>query len=257
MDAIDLNSDLGEGYGAYRLGHDAQLMQVISSANVACGFHAGDPRTMRASARLARELGVGIGAHPGFPDRVGFGRRVLQASSEEITTDVLYQIGALAAFCRAEGLTLQHVKPHGALYNVAARDAAVAAAIVDAVARFDAGLFLFAPPYSVIEEAAQRRSVPIAREIFADRAYERDGSLTPRALPGAVVTETQEVIARTIRMLRDGTVVARTGEEIAMSGQTICVHGDTADAAALLRDLRTALEAEGIRVRPVGAPRAS
>jgi UPF0271 protein len=257
MDAIDLNSDLGEGYGAYRLGHDAELMKVISSANVACGFHAGDPRTMRDSARLAREHAVGVGAHPGFPDRVGFGRRVLHAGPEEITTDVLYQIGALAAFCRAEGLRLQHVKPHGALYNMAARDATVAAAIVDAVARYDAGLFVFAPPHSALEEAAQGSGVLVAREIFADRAYERDGSLTPRSVPGAVVTETQEVIARTIRMIREGTVVARTGEEIAMSGQTICVHGDTADAAALLRDLRTALEAGGIRVRPVGSLHAS
>ena len=253
MDVIDLNSDLGEGFGAYTLGHDAEIMQVVSSANVACGFHAGDPRTMRASVRLAGEHGVGVGAHPGFPDRVGFGRRVLHADADEITTDVLYQIGALAAFCRAEGLALQHVKPHGALYNVAARDSGVAEAVVSAVAAFGAALYLFAPPHSALAEAAERRCVPVAREIFADRAYERDGSLTPRTLPGAGITETQQVIARTIRMVREGTVVARTGEEIAMSGQTICVHGDTADAATLLRHLRTALEREGIRVQPVGA----
>src|SRR5690348_5706792 len=220
MDVIDLNSDLGEGFGAYKLGHDAEIMQIVSSANDACGFHAGDPRTMRASVRVAREHGVGVGAHPSFPDRVGFGRRVLHADADEITTDVLYQIGALAAFCRAEGLALQHVKPHGALYNVAARDAGVAEAVVSAVAAFDAALYLFAPPHSALAEAAERGHVPVAREIFADRAYERDGSLTPRTLPGAVITETEEVIARTVRMVREGTVVARTGEEIPMSGET-------------------------------------
>lgn len=253
MDVIDLNCDLGEGFGAYSKGDDAGLLRVVSSANIACGFHAGDPRTMQAAVRLARDHGVGIGAHPGFPDRVGFGRRPLQAGAEEITTDVLYQIGALAAFCQAEGALLQHVKPHGALYNMAVHDATVAAAIVEAIARYDPGLLLFAPLNSALEQAALRRGLPIARELFADRAVERDGSLVSRAKPGAVITDVQQVIARTLRMLRDGVVTAISGDEIPISGQTICVHGDTPDAVALLQRLRAALEAAGISVQPIGA----
>ena len=253
MNVVDLNSDLGEGFGAYTKGDDAALMAVISSANVACGFHAGDPRTMSAAVRLAREHSVGIGAHPGFPDRGGFGRRDLGASPEEIATDVLYQIGALAAFCRAEGAALQHVKPHGALYNMAVRDPRVAAAIVEGIARYDSQLLLFALPNSALAQAAISRGLPVAREIFADRAVEADGSLVARTKPGAVITDVHEVVARTLRMLRDGVVTAIGGEEVPMRGETICVHGDTPDAAALLRHLRAALEAEGIGVRPVGA----
>jgi len=252
MTTIDLNCDLGEGFGAYTLGDDAALMRVVSSANVACGFHAGDPRTMRRGVEMARAAGVAVGAHPGFPDRVGFGRRELGATAEEMTTDVLYQIGALAAFCAAEGLALQHVKPHGALYNLAARDRHVADAVVAAIARFDPTLILFAPPGSAMVQAASEHNLRVAREIFADRAVEPDGRLVARGAPGAVITESEAVIARTLRMIRTGRVTAINGQEIELTGETICVHGDTPDAVAILGSLRAALEAEGIGVRPVG-----
>jgi len=252
MTTIDLNCDLGEGFGAYTLGDDVALMRVVSSANVACGFHAGDPRTMRRGVEMARAAGVAVGAHPGFPDRVGFGRRDLGATAEEMTTDVLYQIGALAAFCAAEGLALQHVKPHGALYNLAARDRHVADAVVAAIARFDPTLILFAPPGSAMVQAASEHNLRVAREIFADRAVEPDGRLVARGAPGAVITESEAVIARTLRMIRTGRVTAINGQEIELTGETICVHGDTPDAVAILGSLRAALEAEGIGVRPVG-----
>ncbi len=252
MTTIDLNCDLGEGFGAYTLGDDAALMRVVSSANVACGFHAGDPRTMRRGVEMARAAGVAVGAHPGFPDRVGFGRRELGATAEEMTTDVLYQIGALAAFCAAEGLALQHVKPHGALYNLAARDRHVADAVVAVIARFDPTLILFAPPGSAMVQAASEHNLRVAREIFADRAVEPDGRLVARGAPGAVITESEAVIARTLRMIRTGRVTAINGQEIELTGETICVHGDTPDAVAILGSLRAALEAEGIGVRPVG-----
>ncbi len=249
---IDLNCDLGEGFGAYSMGDDTALMRVVSSANVACGFHAGDPRTMLRSVEIARAHGVAVGAHPGFPDRVGFGRRDLGATDEEITTDVLYQIGALAAFCAGAGTALQHVKPHGALYNIAARDRHVADAVVAAIARFDPSLLLFAPAGSALERAASDHHLRVAREIFADRAVERDGRLVARGAPGAVITDSEVVIARTLRMIRDGRVIAITGEEIEMTGETVCVHGDTPDAVGILGRLRAALETEGISVRPVG-----
>ncbi len=253
MTNIDLNCDLGEGFGAYTLGDDAALMRVVSSANVACGFHAGDPRTMLRSVEMARAHGVAVGAHPGFPDRVGFGRRDLEATGEEITTDVLYQIGALAAFCTAAGLALQHVKPHGALYNLAARDSRVARAVADAVARFDPTLLLFAPAGSAMEQVASDYNLRVAREIFADRAVERDGRLVARGAPGAVITDIEAVVARTLRMIRDGRVTAIDGEEIELTGETVCVHGDTPDAVGILARVLGALEAEGIGVRSVGA----
>ena len=252
MTTIDLNCDLGEGFGAYTLGDDTALMRVVSSANVACGFHAGDPRTMRRGVETARAHGVAVGAHPGFPDRVGFGRRDLGATDEEITTDTLYQIGALAAFCAAAGTALQHVKPHGALYNLAARDRHVADAVVAVIARFDPTLILFAPPGSAMVQAASEHNLRVAREIFADRAVEPDGRLVARGAPGAVITESEAVIARTLRMIRTGRVTAINGQEIELTGETICVHGDTPDAVAILGSLRAALEAEGIGVRPVG-----
>ncbi len=252
-DVIDLNSDLGEGFGRYTLGHDARLLQVVSSANIACGFHAGDPRTMQASVRLAHENGAGIGAHPGFPDLVGFGRRELRVSHDEIVTDIIYQIGALAGFCQAEGVRLQHIKPHGALYNMAAREPAVAHAILDAVVRFDPTTLLFVLPHSAFERTAREHNLRVVREIFADRAVEADGSLVARSKPGAVISDVQQVIGRTIRMIRMGVVTAITGEDIPMSGETICVHGDTPDAVVLLQRLRSALEDNGIRVQPVGS----
>lgn len=252
MMQIDLNSDLGEGFGAYTLGDDAALMRVISSANVACGFHAGDPRTMQRSVRLAAGNGVGVGAHPGFPDRVGFGRRDLLASPDEISADVTYQIGALAGFCRAEGIGLQHVKAHGALYNMAARDPLIARAVAEAIARVDSALLVFAPVGSAMAETASSLGLRVVREIFADRAVDPTGRLVPRGTPGAVITDPQTVVDRTVRMIREGAIQAIDGRDIPMSGDTICVHGDTPHAVALLERLRGALEAQGIQVQPVG-----
>ena len=252
MPSIDLNSDLGESFGRWTLGDDAALMESISSCSVACGFHAGDPEVMRRSVRLARDNGVAIGAHPGLPDLVGFGRRPMSVTPPEVEAFVLYQIGALEAIARAEGVKLQHVKPHGALYNMAIRDRVLAAAIARAVAAFDRSLLLFGLPGTELLRAGESAGLPIAAEGFADRAYEPDGSLTPRSNPGAVIHDPATVVARAVRMAREGAVVARNGEEIPMRVATICTHGDTPGSHELARRLREGLEAAGIKVRAVG-----
>ncbi|HDN79114.1 MAG TPA: LamB/YcsF family protein [Chloroflexi bacterium] len=249
---IDLNCDMGESFGRYRIGADEEMMTVITSANIACGYHAGDPLVMDKTVRLAVEYGVGIGAHPGFPDLMGFGRRNMSLSPEEIENYVLYQIGALAAFARAAGTKLAHVKPHGALYNMAAKDLQMAQAIARAVARFDKGLILVCPPNSEMEKAARELGLRVAREGFADRAYNADGSLRSRRLPGALIEDPQEAAERVVRMVKEGIVVAYTGEEIPMQVETICVHGDTPAAVEIAKAVRKALEAAGIEVVPMG-----
>jgi len=249
---IDLNCDMGESFGRYRIGADEEMMTVITSANIACGYHAGDPLVMDKTVRLAVEYGVGIGAHPGFPDLMGFGRRNMSLSPEEIENYVLYQIGALAAFAQAAGTKLAHVKPHGALYNMAAKDLQMAQAIARAVARFDKGLILVCPPNSEMEKAARELGLRVAREGFADRAYNADGSLRSRRLPGALVEDPQEAAERVVRMVKEGIVVAYTGEEIPMQVETICVHGDTPAAVEIAKAVRKALEAAGIEVVPMG-----
>lgn len=249
---IDLNCDMGESFGRYRIGADEEMMTVITSANIACGYHAGDPLVMDKTVRLAVEYGVGIGAHPGFPDLMGFGRRNMSLSPEEIENYVLYQIGALAAFAQAAGTKLAHVKPHGALYNMAAKDLQMAQAIARAVARFDKGLILVCPPNSEMEKAARELGLRVAREGFADRAYNADGSLRSRRLPGALIEDPQEAAERVVRMVKEGIVVAYTGEEIPMQVETICVHGDTPAAVEIAKAVRKALEAAGIEVVPMG-----
>jgi UPF0271 protein len=251
--SIDLNCDLGESFGRWTLGHDAELMRSITSANVACGFHAGDPGVMRETVRLAREHGVAVGAHPGFPDLVGFGRRNKAASPREIEDFVLYQIGSLAGIAAAEGVKLQHVKAHGALYNMAVRDRALADAIARAVASFDKTLILFGLPRSELLRAGQAAGVPVAAEGFADRSYEPDGSLTPRVQEGSVIHDPNAVVRRAVRMARDEVVTASNGESIPMHVRTICTHGDTPGSHELTRLLREGLEREGIAVRAVGA----
>ena len=248
---IDLNSDVGESFGAYRLGADAEVMRNISSANVACGYHAGDPGVMRQTVRLAREAGVSIGAHPGFPDLVGFGRRELAASPRDVEDMVLYQIGALAAIARAEDVPLSHVKAHGALYNMAARDRRLADAIVRAVVAFDRSLVLFGLPGSELLEAGQAAGLAVASEGFADRAYQPDGSLAPRAREGSVIDDPDEVVRRSMGMITDGRVTAIDGSEVSLIVDTLCVHGDTPGAHELTRRLRADLERHGIDVRPV------
>ncbi len=250
---IDLNSDLGESFGRWTLGDDAALMMSITSANVACGYHAGDPGVMRSTVSLARDAGVAVGAHPGFPDLAGFGRRNMAATPREVEDFVLYQIGALAGIAAAEGVRLRHVKPHGALYNMAIRDAALAGAIARGVAAFDRSLILFGLPGSELLDAGERAGLRVAAEGFADRAYDADGSLTPRTRPGSVIHEAHEVIARAVRMARDGVVRATNGVDIPMRVDTICTHGDTPGSHELTRQLRAGLEAAGVAVRALDA----
>jgi UPF0271 protein len=230
------------------MGQDAALMESISSANVACGFHAGDPATMRATIALAREKGVAVGAHPGFQDLVGFGRREMKASAAEVQDLVLYQVSALAGMAAAQGVRLQHVKAHGALYNMACRDRALADAIAAAVASFDPSLILFGLPASELIRAGAAAGLRTAAEVFADRAYDPDGSLTARSKPGSVIHDTPTVVQRAIRMVRDKQVVAVDGSTIQLQADTICLHGDTPGAAEHARAVRTGLEEAGIRV---------
>lgn len=250
---IDLNSDLGESFGPWPMGQDAALMDSISSANVACGFHAGDPGTMRATIAMAREKGVAIGAHPGFPDLVGFGRREMKASPAEVQDFVLYQVAAIAGMAAAQGTTLQHVKAHGALYNMACRDRALADSIAKAVASLDRSLILFGLPDSELLRAGEAAGLRVAAEVFADRAYEPDGALTPRSRPGSVIHDTATVVARAIRMVRNKEVVAVDGSVIKLQADTICLHGDTPGAADHARAVRRGLEDAGIEIRSLRA----
>jgi 5-oxoprolinase (ATP-hydrolysing) subunit A len=250
MREIDLNCDVGEGGGA-----DAEILAHVTSANVACGFHAGGPATMRATVALAAARGVAIGAHPGLADVDGFGRRAARPSPEETYEVVLYQIGALGAFTAAAGVQLQHVKPHGTLYNLAAADARIAAAIARAVRDVDRRLVLFGLAGSRLIEAGVAEGLRTASEVFADRGYRADGTLVPRDAPGALVTDPREVVLRAVRMAREGRVTAVTGATVGVRADTLCVHGDTPGAAVLARALREALVAEGLTLRAVGRNR--
>ena len=252
---IDLNSDLGESFGAWTMGADELLMTSITSANVACGFHAGDPSVMRRTIALAKVHGVAIGAHPGFSDLVGFGRRELQASPGEVEDMVLYQVAALAGVAAAEGMRLQHVKAHGALYNMAARDASLAAAIARAVAALDRSIILLGVPNSPLLSEGEKAGLEVAAEVFADRSYEPDGSLTPRRLPGSVISDPSQVVDRAVHMVQTGSVVARNGAVVSIRSDTICLHGDTPGSADLARRIRDALESAGIIVTPLREPR--
>jgi 5-oxoprolinase (ATP-hydrolysing) subunit A len=253
---VDLNADVGESFGAWSLGQDPALMRLITSANVACGFHAGDPGVMRATVALAREHGVAVGAHPGFPDLAGFGRRELQVAPADVEDFVVYQVGALAGIAASQGVRLQHVKPHGALFNMAVRDAALADAIARAVAMIDRSMILFGLPGSELVAAGQRAGLRTACEVFADRAYRADGTLMPRSEPGAVIDDPDAVERRVIGMVRDRAVQAADGSRVPLTIDTICLHGDTPDAAALAGRVRGALENAGIDVVAVGSPHA-
>lgn len=250
---IDLNADVGESFGAYAIGHDAGLMRSITSANVAAGFHAGDPSVLRATIQLAKSHGVAVGAHPGFPDLAGFGRRDMHLSPREAEDLMLYQIGAVAGVAHAEGVTLQHVKPHGALYNMAARDAGLAAAVARAVAAYSHSLILLGLPDSELLKAGRSLGLQVASEVFADRAYEPDGSLASRKKPGAVIHDVDAVIGRAVRMATERTVVAIDGSIVHVAADTICVHSDTPGADGLAAKLRTALEGAGVAVKPIAA----
>lgn len=247
--AIDLNSDLGEGFGPFRVGADEALFPLISSANVACGFHGGDPQMMDLTVRSAKEHAVAVGAHPGFPDRAGFGRRAIAASLAEIQSDVLYQLGALAAFCRAADVELRHVKAHGALYNQAVTDIGIAGAIAAAVREFDSDLHFFAIPGSRLHEAGETAGLTVIREAFADRAYLGDGSLVPRSRPGAVIHDADLVADRMVRLVTEGLVETIDGEDIAVVADTICIHSDTPGAAGVATAIAERFREAGIEIR--------
>jgi UPF0271 protein len=248
---FDFNCDMGESFGAWKLGLDEDVIRFITSANIACGFHAGDPATMRRTVRLAEAHGVGIGAHPGFPDLQGFGRRNLAATPDDVRADLVYQIGALTGFTAAK--RLQHVKPHGALYNMAVPGGELARAIGEAVLDADPSMVLVLLAGSKWAEQAEKMGLRVAREAFADRALMPDGTLVPRSRPGAVIHDTQQVIERSVRLATEKTVVAISGEVVHVDADTLCLHGDTPGAVALASALRAALEAAGVVLAPLGA----
>lgn len=246
---IDLNCDMGESYGAGRTGNDDALMPLVTSANIACGYHGGDPGTMHHAVRLAQQHGVSIGAHPAYPDLQGFGRRPMQLSAQEVYDIVLYQVGALEAYTRAGGGKLHHVKPHGALYNQASTDEELASAIATAVFYFDKSLILFGPPGSELEKSATRLGIPFCGEAFADRTYQPDGSLTPRALPNALIRDTVQCLQQVWQILEKGTVTATDGSIVPMNAGTICIHGDGLHAVEFARAIRQSLTEKGVRLQ--------
>lgn len=249
MYVIDLNSDIGESFGAYKMGDDAAVMKSITSANVACGFHAGDPLVLKKTVSLCSEMGVAVGAHPGYPDLTGFGRRNMACSPDEVYADCLYQIGAAAAFCRANGLSLQHVKPHGAMYNQAAKSAELAGAITRAIKDAGGNLILIGLANSEFERAAMDNGVLFAAEAFADRAYMPDGSLVPRSRPGSVIHDAGLAAGRVVRMATEGTVEAIDGTIIKFRPASVCMHGDTPEAVEMASAVRSALEKAGVSIK--------
>lgn len=252
--SIDLNADLGESFGAWTMGDDPGMLAFVTSANVACGFHAGDPRVMDRTVALAVKAGVALGAHPSHYDLRGFGRRTIAADPAEVEADVVYQVGALAAFVSSHGKALVHVKPHGALYNQAAVDPGLARAIARGVARVSRGLVLVGAASSEpMRKAAEAEGLRFAAEAFADRAYERDGTLVPRGRAGAVITDSAEAAGRAVRIASEGRIAAIDGTVIALAADTLCLHGDTPGAVEHARAVRTALEAAGITVRPLAS----
>jgi len=254
LKSIDLNSDVGESFGIYSLGLDEEVIPLISSANIACGYHAGDPAVMRHTVALAKKSGVGLGAHPGLPDLVGFGRRNMDVSLEEIKDFVTCQIGALQAVAALQGARLQHVKPHGALYNMAGKNPAIWDAVAEVMAGLDERLILFVlagADRPELESIGKRRGIRIAFEFFADRAYNTDGSLVSRKLPGAVIHDNDVVAAKVLKFVKEGKVKTIEGSDIELKAETICVHGDNPKALALVKKIRETLGGAGVAVKPV------
>ena len=248
MYLVDLNADLGESFGAYTIGMDSEVLRYITSANVACGFHAGDPVVMEKTVALAKERDTRVGAHPGYPDLLGFGRRNLKIKPAEAKAYIKYQVGALLAFTRAAGVKMQHVKPHGAFYNMAAVDDALAQAICEGVYEVDPELILLGLAGSAHIRAAKAAGLRVASEVFADRAYMEDGTLVPRGTPGAMVHDRDLAIKRVVRMVKEGCVEAITGKIIPIQADSICVHGDNPDAIGFTEKIRDTLIAEGVTV---------
>lgn len=248
MFRVDLNSDLGESFGRYTLGMDDKIIPLITSANVACGYHASDPLVMDKTIAMAKEACIRVGAHPGFPDLMGFGRRNMAVTPAEAKAYVLYQLGALDAFCRAKGVKIQHVKPHGALYNMAAKDYELSKGICEAIKEFDDTLIVLGLSGGELVRAAEDMGLRTALEVFADRAYEEDGTLVNRRKEGAMITDENEAIARVIRMIKEKKVTAITGKDIPIQADSVCVHGDGAKALAFVEKIRKAMTEEGIEI---------
>ncbi|OIN91929.1 MAG: hypothetical protein AUJ20_09490 [Comamonadaceae bacterium CG1_02_60_18] len=248
---INLNADLGESFGAWHMGDDPALLQVINSANIACGFHAGDPTIMRQTVRLAKKNGVSIGAHPSFPDLQGFGRRLIHMSTSDLEATILYQVGALQAMAAAEGTRVTHVKPHGALNNLACADAAVAATVVRALQSVEPKLILLAPAHSELVKAAQAAELPVRHEIFADRAYLDDGQLMPRSQAGAVLHDPQQCVEHVMKMLKAQAIVTASGHHLPTRIDSICLHGDGPQATASARLIRQKLMDENYDLIPL------
>lgn len=249
---VDLNCDLGESFGNYQLGDDAAILPFVTSANIACGFHAGDPNVMQRTVQLALERDVAIGAHPGLPDLPGFGRREMAVSPKEAFNMVVYQIGALSAFVQAEGGELHHVKPHGALYNMAAVNKALAEAIAEAVYKVKPQAVLYGLAGSELITAGERLGLATAQEVFADRTYQQDGTLTPRSLPDALITDPADAILQVIGMVKEGKVKTQQGTEIAIQADTVCIHGDGPHALTFARHIQEVLTSEGVLLRTKG-----
>jgi UPF0271 protein len=250
---IDLNCDLGESYGAFKVGNDEKIMPYISSANIACGYHAGDPMTMAQTVNAAREHNVAIGAHPGFPDLMGFGRREMQLAFEEAKNYLIYQVSAIQGFVKAAGVNLQHVKPHGALYNMATGDEKLSKAIVEATQTVDPNMLVFAPPRSVLAKVAEKAGLIVAYEFFADRAYNSDGSLVSRKQSKAVIEDQETVVERAIKAVQEEKVLAIDGKSVKLGEvHTVCVHGDTPSAVKLAQALKRGFAKADIEVEPAG-----
>jgi len=251
-DRIDINCDMGESFGVYKLGRDQEVMDYISSANIACGWHAGDPMVMEQTVKLAKEKGVAVGAHPGYPDLMGFGRRRMDLTPVEIENYLIYQMGALYAFAKAYGLPLQHVKAHGSLGNVAFVDLEVSKAIARSAARFSQEVIFVALAGSVMVQAAKEVGVRFVEEIYADRVYNPDGTLQSRKIAGSVIHDPEEAARQALTMVRDGYVIAHEGTKVRVKPDTICVHGDTPSAIAILQKIREELQKASIEVKPMG-----
>ena len=249
---IDLNCDTGENFSIYRLGEDTEVMPLVTSVNIACGFHASDPLNMRRAVRLAKEYGAAVGAHPSFPDLVGFGRREMNATPEEIAADVIYQVSALRGFCASEGVSMQHVKAHGALYNMAEKDAAVAETIARAIKAVDGNLIMVCMANSEMVKGAVNAGLRYVEEFFADRAYTAEGSLVSRKIEGSVIHDADAVADRVLRVIKEKKVKSIDGKDIALNAQTICVHGDTPGAVGLIRKILKEIENAGLKVEAFG-----
>jgi len=248
--SIDLNCDMGESYGAYKLGSDDEIIKLVSSVNIACGYHGGDPDVMDHTVAMAKKFQIGVGAHPGFPNLLGFGRWNMDVPKKSLMNMIIYQIGALQIFCQKHGVEIQHVKPHGSLNNMADTNAEIASSIVEAIISINPNLPLYVKPNSELEKIAKKHGLPVVLELFADRAYNDDLSLVSRSREGSVITDLDEVIDRVVNMVKKKKVTTITGKEININGQSICVHGDTPSALHMVRAITKALKEIGVTINP-------